>query len=37
MDFGSGLLKTEYLGKLIRNTWHVMRCGVGEGGRRSVD
>jgi hypothetical protein len=27
---------TEHCGKCIRNTWKVMKCGVGEGWRRSV-
>jgi hypothetical protein len=30
------MLKLGHLGKQIRNTWKVSKCGAGEGGRRSV-
>jgi hypothetical protein len=30
------ILKTGSFGKWIRNIWKVMKCGAGEGCRRSV-
>jgi hypothetical protein len=30
------VLKSEHIGKQMRNTWEVMKCGAGEGWRRSV-
>ena len=30
------VMKIGHFGKLIRNTWKVSKCGVGEGWRRSV-
>jgi hypothetical protein len=30
------VLSTEYYGKYIRNNWKVLKCGAGEGKRRSV-
>jgi hypothetical protein len=30
------LLKPGHFGKLIRNTWKVLKCGAGEGWRRSA-
>jgi hypothetical protein len=30
------VLKIEYFGEYIRNTWQVLKCGAGEGWRRSV-
>jgi hypothetical protein len=32
----SMVLKLGRFGKQIRNTWKVLKCGVGEGWRRSV-
>ena len=31
------VLKLEHNGKQMRNTWKVLKCGAGEGWRRSVD
>jgi hypothetical protein len=30
------MLKIGHLGKEIRNTWEVLKCGSGEGWRKSV-
>jgi hypothetical protein len=30
------VLKLEYFGKEVRNTLKVLKCGVGEGCKRSV-
>ena len=30
------VLKIGHFGKCIRNTWKVLKCGAGEGWRRSV-
>jgi hypothetical protein len=30
------VLKLEGFGQLIRNTWKVLKCGAGEGWKRSV-
>jgi hypothetical protein len=39
VTFGAWLcmvLKLERFGQQIRNTWKVLKCGAGEGWRRSV-
>jgi hypothetical protein len=39
LQFGAWLcmvLKVGRFGQQIRNTWKVLKCGVGEGWRRSV-
>jgi len=30
------VLKVGYFGKQVRNSWKVLKCGAGEGRRRSV-
>jgi len=30
------VLKLGHFGKQIKNTWEVLKCGAGEGRRRSV-
>jgi hypothetical protein len=30
------VLRLERFGEYIRNTWKVLKCGAGEGWRRSV-